>query len=258
MSLWCASATSLLELAAGRNIFPFKPGTLPSVLMIHIDAYTKHSRWVPRLQQYCIMTQSSFVDDIILADEGTINVETLTLKWKNCQTGECVKKLCSSIAHGMTIVNKRFNHPITEKGHPSFPSLASGELAPIVIEMMTSKYTSQMPSIKMNDILGKSIIGNNSTLSIIKPISKPVKQTLLDFSKLNDSPCNSDIENSTIQSNSIHKPSSTVEPFPILKSWITKKSRTVNGFQFLANRKKRFIEDSVRRKGGIKLLIIYL
>lgn len=285
MSRWAASACVLLDAATSVSEGTFRE--LSPVICVHIDAFVKHSRWVPRLQQWCIMMQAAMVDEAmrLASQHGTISsidAETLSFRWKKSKCGGLIKRLCSSIVRAMTIVNKRCRRPIIEKGHPVFLALASGELAPVVLEMLAQKNLNHQSSgvMSLKDISQVSLSSPvpSSDTSTIAPVSSTetklpssqkvkatVKKTLLDYLKMNDSPASSDIEDvtaSTMSSTQTVKPtyhktshssgltSSGLTSTFLVKPWISKRTNK-GAYELFSSSKKRDGKDSFSmRKTG--------
>lgn len=277
----------LLDIAACRSDpITSKSVALSPVVSIHVNAFVKHSRWLPRLQQWCIMIQAAMVDEIMsvthpicAANNVRINVEGLSLKWRNSESGAQIRKLCLSIARGMTIVNKRFHHPISEKKHPAFLSLASGELAPVVLEMVSYRNDvdrSKPPSVisENNDVSSTLSTSSSATstpsFSAIHcgpststhPTKLSCKRTLLDYLKINDSPSSSDLEDVTVPTATAATLKAGVQAtaVPISHSSLTKPwTKTFNGrqFEFFAHRKRRDVREAETRRTGSEFTWYY-
>lgn len=233
-----------MDLAAGRDQ-TFRPGAIPLAVSVHVDAFVTHARWVPRLLQWCIMAQAALVDQC-MSEETTISADSILAKWRSSPTGERIRKLCTNVARGMTIVNKRFYQPM-EKGPPAFVSIARGELAPVVVEIIASRCGDKSEN---NNLAGKSSTGVSSEPAKNEVQQATIKKTLLDYLKVNDSPEASDSERlsdvATSDARSDH-------PVKANRPQFVKRQ----GFDFLGRRKLGDIRDSGRKAVG-KHVIVYL
>lgn len=250
------------------------------VVSFHLDAFTKHSRWVPKLEQWSVLAQAAMLDENNAMDSGTDDnvfglVASWTSRWRNSRSGEATKTLFTEIARGMGLVSKRMGRTvIAEKELRAVQSLASGELSPAVVEMISvsrsegnqhqSLAEGQKP-VHTTTVIDLSTPPGDNRPAIQQHAKKPAsnKKTIMDYLKFNDSPPSSDVEylpstEKTTSHSSIetqHRSNNTTASTTptnknalasTAKPWIAKKLNK-GGFDFFSH-SKRF--DAARKAGG--------
>lgn len=220
------------------------------------------------------MGQADLADKSIA--EGITSQEGLLNRWRSSKTGDQVKKLCSNVACAMTIVHKRYQQPM-EKGPTSFVSLARGELAPVVIEMLNARRprTSSFPALENPTLENRNPTTENrnpmmenrdSTLESRGSIhsdqrQKEVRKSLLDYIVVDVSPQSSDTEDSGGPSAPLKASQmSKIQMHRLMgnarnrTSWITTQRKN-SKFDFLFHRKNKDSRDfSQKSKCGIFIM----